>query len=235
MAGVTRLRPEVIADILRRFKAYRQSDLGIMQSCERIALHYGLRTESVHSVIKRYTPTGDAARDFISANALKLAMRVVRKANADQAIDILSRSNIGVLAPAKDEGGAGQSGFFLSVSAESCGAVRVQAGVVQSRSGPPTLEHSDERAYFDGESVVTTVEPAPLQLESEPEPPPIIDVTPRRRVGNTIARQAAIVAYKERLQAAREKKIRRGATEMRKKILKELAEAPAKSVVTTVD
>lgn len=85
----------------------------------------------IQSLIRRFQPSVVGAEEYLRSNAMRLAMRVVRKANVDQAIDILERSNVGVLAP-KKEVGSGNQGFFLSVQAENLGAVRI--GVVSGEA-----------------------------------------------------------------------------------------------------
>lgn len=112
------------------YKRYTKTDgYAPGEAYQKIADQFARPVSGIRDLIRRFQPSVDGAEAFMKANALKLAMRVVRKANADQAIDILSRTNMGVLAP-KQEGGGGQGGFFLSVQAENLGAVRVTAGAM---------------------------------------------------------------------------------------------------------
>lgn len=97
-----------------------------------IAPLYNRTTSGIHYIIQRYQPTTDLATRYLQSQALKLAMRVVRKANVTEAIDVLSRKSMGVIAP-KTEEGAGNRGFFLSVEADSCGAVKVGVAMVDSK------------------------------------------------------------------------------------------------------
>lgn len=80
---------------------------------------------SIASAIARYQPTTELATVILKKGAMRLASRVVRRANVTEAIDVLSRPNIGVLDPIKKTEGGG--GFIISVTAESCGTVKVGA------------------------------------------------------------------------------------------------------------
>lgn len=120
-----------IGNIISQFKMLTAvQNRGIREACAIIAPDYGRTTDAIYQLIQRFRPSVDGAEAYMKANALRLAMRVVRKASSEQAIDILSRSNVGVLAPKADGGGANQ-GFFLSVQADTCGAVKITAGGVQ--------------------------------------------------------------------------------------------------------
>lgn len=124
-----------INEILNRFKRLtKQEGRSISEACATIAEERHRSPDSIRTLIRRFQPNVDGAEAYVRANALRLAMRVVRKATVDQSIDILSRSNVGVLAPKQEGGGAG-GGFFLSVQADSCGAM-VKVASVQ----PGTLE-----------------------------------------------------------------------------------------------
>jgi hypothetical protein len=124
-----------INEILNRYKRLtKQEGRPMGEACATIAEEWHRSPDSIRTLIRRFQPNVDGAEAYIKANALKLAMRVVRKASVDHAIDLLSRSNVGVLAPKQEGGGAG-GGFFLSVQADSCGAV-VKVASVQ----PGTLE-----------------------------------------------------------------------------------------------
>jgi hypothetical protein len=135
-----KFRVDEIADILSKFKVYtKEMQMGVYESCAKIAEEYGRTQETIYGLVRRFNPSTDAAEALIKANALRLAVRVVRKANVDQAIDILSRPNMGVLQPTQ-QAGSGGGGFFLSVQADSCGAVvkvaTVQPGTFESLQKP---------------------------------------------------------------------------------------------------
>lgn len=117
-------RPDELAEICGVYKRHRKNGMGVQQSYERTAEDLGYTADSVAQVVRRFIPTTDVASSYLKANTLRMAMRLVRKANPAEIIDVLSRKDIGVLAPKSEEAG-GQQGFFLSVQADSCGAVKV--------------------------------------------------------------------------------------------------------------
>lgn len=122
-----RLRESDIQDLMALFKKYRKT-LSITDACERVAHDMNLDPKTVYSIQRRFRPTTDIATDYIKGNALKLAMRVVKKANVDQAIGILSRPNIGVLEQASSGGDSGK-GFVIGVAVDSLGGVKVGVGI----------------------------------------------------------------------------------------------------------
>lgn len=113
-----------VQEIMARFNQHRAQNKSIMESCELIGKHLQRDTTTIWAVIRRLRPTSGIAGDYIRANAFKLAHRVVEQASVEQALDILSRPNIGVLEPIK-KGEVGGGGFYLSVQSDSCGAVKV--------------------------------------------------------------------------------------------------------------
>jgi hypothetical protein len=110
--------------MLDLFNDCRRRGMSIMESYERVGLHVGRSAAVVGITINRLRPTTDMAKMYLRAKSLKLVKRLVKKASPAEIIDVLSRPSIGVLDPAKKEE-AGRAGFFLSVSADSCGAVKV--------------------------------------------------------------------------------------------------------------
>lgn len=153
-----------ISDIISTFKRLTTvQNVPIGEACARIAGDYGRTKDVIYALVRRFVPSVDAADAFLKANALRLAMRVVRKADVDQAIDVLSRSNIGVLAP-KQEAGGNAGGFFLSVTAETCGAVSMKVGMVQQPPEryadlPHPMDISQGRVGLDPESENPPSEP----------------------------------------------------------------------------
>lgn len=125
---IGRFRVDELSEIVSLHKRYTQAEnRPVKESLDLIAERMGRSPEVIKQVIRRFRPAVDGAEAYLKAQSLRLAMRVVRKANVDQSIDVLSRSNIGVLAP-KTEGGSTGGGFFLSVQAEHLGAVGIVAG-----------------------------------------------------------------------------------------------------------
>ncbi len=73
-------------------------------------------------------PTAGLAKYLIKANAQKLAQRIIDDCNVEEAIDILSRPNIGVLAPAvKNQPGPMKASFLTSINPADLGGVKVAA------------------------------------------------------------------------------------------------------------
>jgi hypothetical protein len=140
-----------INEILNRFRQLTKTQgLGVLAACEVIASERDRTRDVIYALVRRFQPNVDGAEAYLKSNALRLAMRVVRKANVEQSIDILSRSNMGVLAP-KQEGGPGGGGFFLSVTADSCGAVvKVAAVEPGTLASLPTPINEGEAVQIDG-------------------------------------------------------------------------------------
>lgn len=124
MGMPVKLRPHVLTELMARFKRLRREGWGILEACADVGEKMGIPSDTVYRAQMRLAPSTDLAADIIKANAAKLAYRAVRKANVDQSIEMLSRTNIGVLAPAK-EGGAGGNQFIIGVSVSALGAVQV--------------------------------------------------------------------------------------------------------------
>ncbi len=133
-----RYQIEEIAEIVSRYKVMtKQQGLSVKEAQEVLAKNFDRSPDSIRVLLSKFRPTVEGATAYLQAQALKLAMRVTRKANVDQSIDILGRSNIGVLAP-KQEAGGGSGGFFISVRPENCGAVNIAvAGTPQTFSDLP--------------------------------------------------------------------------------------------------
>lgn len=133
-----------------------------MESCEAVALEFGRDKTTIYNVMRRFEPTNEVAEAYLKAQALRLAVRVVREANPEQAIDILSRKNMGVIAP-KAEEGAGGGGFFLSVQADSCGAVKI--GVATQA---PMFQQEGQTEDADREAGGRLLEESTV-IDAEPE------------------------------------------------------------------
>src|SRR5262245_59220066 len=133
-----KLREHEIAELMKRYKVYRRHH-NIVDSCKLVSKELDIPWETVYGVQRRLRPTVGLAEDYLRANAFKLATRVVRKANVDQAMNILSRPNVGVLHPAAGAGEGGGSRFMIGVSIDSLGAVKV-AGAVEHAALPPVQD-----------------------------------------------------------------------------------------------
>lgn len=135
-------------EILLRFDAYRREQLSIMDACARISCDLGQRDEenrfdlppkSVWAVLQRLRPSTDIAKLILKAGAAKLAKRIIKKASVSEALDVLSRPGIEVIARPQSGEEGGQTGFFLTVQADTCGAVTVGAAIGQ-RPVPKQIE-----------------------------------------------------------------------------------------------
>lgn len=113
-----------VQEMVARFNQYKKQGKPTMEACKLIGEHLDREPSTVWAVIRRLTPTTGIAVDYLKAQAYRLAHRVVSHGSVEQALDVLSRPNIGVLEPIK-KGDAGGGGFYLSVESNSCGAVRV--------------------------------------------------------------------------------------------------------------
>lgn len=143
----TALPVHIKQEILLRFDDYRRQELSIMDACVRISAdiagqHEGefqLPPKTVWAVLNRLRPTTDMAKMYLKHQAMKLARRIVKKANVTEAIDVLSRPGMDVLSPPQKSGDAtGPAGFFLTVQADTCGAVTV--GAVIGQPAPKQLD-----------------------------------------------------------------------------------------------
>lgn len=141
------LRPDQIQHILKLCRVYLRKGYTMEDACAEIAQLYDRSPATIRGLVYRLTAdTTGVATAFIKSNALKLTMRVVREASVQQAMDILERPNIGVLAP-KKQAAEGARGFFLTVQADSCGAVKATAGMIESGT-PPEEKVSDDDLLF---------------------------------------------------------------------------------------
>lgn len=120
---MNRVRSEELADILALYEEQKRAGKPLMECYAAVGEVVGRSPAVVRSIISRLRPTNALARVYIQSKSMKLAMKVVREANVAQAIDILTRPNIGVLDPLKSNNNEG--GFFMSMTADSCGAVKL--------------------------------------------------------------------------------------------------------------
>jgi hypothetical protein len=109
----------------------RQIDRGRepTQAVRALAVRYGCHEATIWRILGPYRrPTVKAATWHFKAHAYEMAKRVVSEGKPAELIDVLSRPNIGVLAPVVKQSGDGGTGLFVSVSIGSLGAA--QAGAV---------------------------------------------------------------------------------------------------------
>lgn len=108
--------------------------MALTETYKTIGEAVGRDFKTVCDVIKRYLPTTDLGTAILRANAADMALKIVKKGTVAELIDVLERPNIGVLDPIKKGGGEDNSGFVLSVTADTLGAVKV--GVAVGGSAP---------------------------------------------------------------------------------------------------
>lgn len=202
--GGSRLRPHVLAELMARYKAERKKGKAIMESCEIVGQAMNIPATTVYTAQNRLQPSTDIAADVLRAGAFKLAQRVLRKGNVDQAIDVLSRPNIGVLAPAKESGSSGPA-FRIGVQVDALGAISV--GVAM---GADPQNHADEltdkpmsgalepsvTSYTDPEPVGRPAQLPPKQAEILPDIPPATGFMGRKLATRLAQRDTAIRAVK---------------------------------------
>jgi hypothetical protein len=146
-----RLKPHEMGEIVARYNDLRQRGRNHKEACEEIAPSYDRSAHTINALVRRFMPNTQLAQRYLQASALRLAMRVVRKANVAEAIDVLSRKSVGVLSPKSEESGAG-AGFFLSVQADSCGAVKVGVQMNPPAIASPTPEIIECNGYTEPET-----------------------------------------------------------------------------------
>lgn len=176
MAAGLVLRERDIDEVMTRFKRARSSGRGIMDSCRKVFEDTGIPVATVYTLQRRLQPTTELAKDYIRSQAFKLATRVVRKANVDQAMALLSRPNIGVLDPPGEGGVGGGRQFMIGVAMDSLGSVKV--GVQIGASARPEVMELDTEP--SGEEVPE--EDASVGVEAgEVVGEELEEVSPRRR------------------------------------------------------
>lgn len=128
----------MIRGVKKRLPRVQAGELGMMRLYELVGEETGFDAKTVSRVWRMMQPTTGLAIDFIRARAFRMARRVVNEGSVDALINILERPNVGVLDPVKKvESGGG--GFFISVQADSCGAVNVGVMPQQSMEARPDL------------------------------------------------------------------------------------------------
>lgn len=171
---------------MRRFIIARKT-LGITDACKRVGEDLSMSERTVYDIQNRFRPTKAAAKQYLEANALRMTMKVVKKANVAQLIEILQAPNLAVIAQPKaaDPGMTG-SRFMVGVSVDSLGGVRVgiSGGGIQSPalpahpSGDVDSEPVEEvlEPYAEDEDVDEDDKPLNKWYEKDkkaPEPPPV--------------------------------------------------------------
>lgn len=209
-----RLREADIQEVMALFKRYRLT-YGINAACKKVEEKTEVPWQTVYTIQRRFRPTTALAEDHLKASALKLAMRVVRKANVEQAIGILSRPNIGVLASDSGGGDGGGRSFMIGVAVDGLGSVKVgmQVGGSQA-SSLPQAEEAPEQPLLEGEAPDHEDEDEDEEVrpirkwylkDKRPLPPPPVPAIEGRVMGQSMPLRLA-QAKAERKEAAKIRK-----------------------------
>jgi hypothetical protein len=236
-----RLREHDIEEILALFKKYRKAGYGIMEACRKVQADTEVPYETVYHVQRRFRPTTDAATDYIRANSLRLAMRVVRKANVEQAIGILSRPNIGVLDPQGESGVGGGRMFQIGVSVDSLGSVKVGVQIGESETQPalgpgsaePILQGEAQEAPDEAEGLEESpdeeVRPKRVWHKKDPKPRTApLELPPARSErgpGANLNTRLAQAKAQRKEEAAKRRKDKRTVQERMRQLAAELGQA----------
>lgn len=200
-------------EILLSFDAYRRQDHGIMLSCTMISSDLAKKGQNISAktiwhMLQRLRPSTDLAKMYLKAKAIKLARRIVRKANVSEAIDLLSRPDMGVISPRMASDNAVGGGFFLSVEMDTCGAVKIGAGAQvlgQLPSSPDSLRSPAD----SGTKQLAAFDPFAGVIEGEWDEP--IEARADTRVlGRGETAQTALDRARAKIQEARARAERAG-------------------------
>lgn len=134
--------PDELQHIMDLFTDCRKRGMALMESYQRVGDQVGRDKRTIGIVISRLKPTTRVAQMYARAKAYRLVKRVIRKASVDQAIDLLSRPEMGVFSPNKSQSGEGNTGFFISVNAGDCGAAK--ADIIDVSPARKELAPGDE-------------------------------------------------------------------------------------------
>lgn len=174
--------------IVDTFTDCRKRGMPKMEAYRRVGLLVGRDAKVIGVTIARLNPTTDLAKMYVRAKALKMMKRVVKKGTTAELIDVLGRPSIGVLdSPSKE--GAGSTGFFISVDAGTCGAVKV--GAIHTPD-QPALTSGDFDPFKDLAADIIDIERVETHANGD-------EGDQDRPVSRA---EAAVRAVKERLRAA---------------------------------
>lgn len=170
------LSPSQLQHILKLYKVYLRKGYTAEHAFKEIGQLYDRSEATIRNLVYRLTAdTTGVAQSYIKSNALKMAMKVVREGSVAQHMDILERPNIGVLAP-KKQSSEGSRGFFLTVQADSCGAVKASVGMIEGGAAPLQEEKAsdDDLLFQDAQETLAGGLPTGLGEGSQP----VVDLIP---------------------------------------------------------
>lgn len=117
------------------------------KSVSEVAAESGWAEEQVRDARAAFFPTKGLAKSYLLANTLRLARRVVEEANVEESIDILSRPDIGVLAPAQRGAAPQQVSVMTSINPADLGGVQVAVMTGAPAMPPPTPQEIADHAW----------------------------------------------------------------------------------------
>jgi len=115
-----------INDILIYVQKHPDKDIKL------VAKEFGRHPDTIRRLLAKYKSTTTLALHTIRARANELVERVLEKADVDQLIDVLQRSNVGVLDPLKTAGGGGGTSVGVLVSVNPGNLAAVDASTYDS-------------------------------------------------------------------------------------------------------
>lgn len=147
---------------------------------EDIAARTGWSPIEVRDIRAMFFPRASLAADYLRANALKLAQRVVEEANVEEAVDILSRPNIGVLEPAVKAPTGRPIGVFTTINTSTLGGVMaptVETTVIEGETAcSPTADRPPP--VWPGKTDPDAASPPPSLVSRSPVPLPPVPARP---------------------------------------------------------
>ena len=132
-------KPNRALDVQDRILILKMSKAG--KSVTDIADALGRSSSTISRFLARTVDTRELAMEVIRSGAVTLAERIIKKANVDQSIEVLSRPGISVLEPPVKSGGQSTS-LQVSVAVNSCGTV-VSVSGGQNGSELPSMPGRD--------------------------------------------------------------------------------------------
>jgi hypothetical protein len=123
------------------------------KSIDEIAYAVGRSRTTVQRFLAEMIDTSELAKVTLKAGAVKLAERIIKKAEVREAIDVLSRPDIGVIAPAQ-KGLPVSGGIQVSVGVSSCGTVVQVTSGGQNATRGEIPAGNEEGAIQVGQKVI---------------------------------------------------------------------------------
>lgn len=125
------------------------------KSIDEIADSVGRSRTTIQRFLAEMIDTSELAKVTLRAGAVKLAERIIKKAEVREAIDVLSRPDIAVIAPAQKGLPVGSGGIQVSVGVSSCGTVvQVTSGGQNAARGEALPAGNEEGIIQVGQKVI---------------------------------------------------------------------------------